>query len=232
MKKTLAFTASLLIFCAILGVMLLLGQKEINEKKITEELSLQIIEPESIFRKITIKRENDTIIIERMENSNIWEMTSPQSGMCETVYINQLLGDLYQVQKDKIIEETPTDLLQYELEKPRGEYILEFINKDNPITLLVGKFNYNHDSLYAKLSNQDQVFLTTDLLDRYIISQPSAFRSKSLLFNHPSQYYSVQINITDPFRVFFHIPKISHIFFIFFGGHFASPQVFFNYPAV
>ena len=124
-------------------------------------------------------------------------MLSPQTGLCETIYINQLLGDIYQLKKEKIIEENPDDLLLYELKKPRGEFTLEFLNSDNPVILEVGKLNYNQDSLYAKISGQDQVFLIADLLDRYIKAPSKNFRSKTLLFNHPSENYSIEFSILD-----------------------------------
>lgn len=199
MKKTLAVTATLLAVAIAMGLYLYvyLPQKEKESAPPMEWMPGKVIERTETFNRFTLKTPEFRIALERIPNSEAWRIVEPLEALADSITSQMLINDFSNLEMEKLIDPDPKDLSQYHLDQPLAEVVYEFSNRD-PVTLLIGKINYGQDHFFAKLESAPEVFLVPIIIKEHLRSSVEQFRSKTLLFHHPSQIQGFEMKIDDP----------------------------------
>ncbi|MBM4069159.1 MAG: DUF4340 domain-containing protein [Planctomycetes bacterium] len=92
-----------------------------------------------------------------------WKMTEPLEADAERAELDDFLKSFAALRADKLIAEKPTDLKPYGLDRPLVRWQLFSDDaKQPPLTLLIGGKDKDGKRSYAKLADNDLVFLLDD----------------------------------------------------------------------
>ncbi len=200
MKKTIALTAAL--FAAAVALALYVFHVEPNTEKPNpaapgEWRPEPVLDRGLQIERISLVREGEPLTVKAVARGG-FRLVEPIEAAAEPVYTESFYKDLLDIEKEKIISLEPGDLSIYQLEKPLAKIVYHVAGRDKPVTLLIGKRNYNLDHYFAKLEHEDTVFLIDDDIHMHLEVPLDALRSKALYYKNPESILSVQVTIEDP----------------------------------
>jgi len=115
------------------------------------------------------------------KNGDKWEIVAPQQLPASESDLIGLTSALGQMEVVRLIEENPTDLKEYGLEKPRVE--VDFKSKDGKPSgkIVFGDKTATGGNMYAKRNDEKRVFLVADFQDSSLNKSTFDLRDKSLM---------------------------------------------------
>ncbi len=109
---------------------------------------------------------DETVFALERGSDSLWQMTYPRAFAVHSSNITNLMDNLVRVQVDSFVEENPTDLAKYGLDKPKYTLKLRGTINGNVVNreLLFGDMITNNDTetqMYGYISDSKQVFILT-----------------------------------------------------------------------
>jgi len=145
------------------------GGKLLSDRKSMRSKVLYEITSDQITSLAMNRKGNNVFVAEKVDDTT-WSMTSPIKGNVNDSALYSMLEALAGTSVLEFIDDNPTDLSQYGLEKPAYEFV--FNAKDaGEITLQLGKEKSKGWSIYAKLAGKDEVF-TVDVSAFTFLDKP------------------------------------------------------------
>lgn len=158
MKVKLSSTTFLVVCFSLLVAWYALYEKQIKVKQTTEEQNLKRLTSFSKddIQDLEIATSADAVFKLKRSGSE-WLLVSPVEDTADSGVINSLLTTLTTSEQERVIEENPTDLAVFGLEKPG---LVLKLSKDAQTTqeIFVGNQTQVGSSVYAKTSSGKQVF--------------------------------------------------------------------------
>lgn len=144
-------------------------------------------------------RKGDTLIVLKREGdlstgqAGGWRLTEPVQATADSSEVASLLHTLLETGEERRIEEAPTSLADYGLERPSLHLSVTLKGGKTLPALLLGDLNPNGRSVYAKRPDQPAVFLVTVIVRIRADRKPDDFRDKTLLALEPNQVTHVEL---------------------------------------
>ncbi len=148
---------------------------------------------EKDVEEIVITRGEGRIVLKR--EGNAWRLIEPVQATADDTEVTSLLHTLLEAKEERRIEDAPTNLADYGLERPSIRLGLTLKGGKTSPTLLLGDLNPNGRSVYVKRPDQPAVFLATVVVRLRTDKKPDDFRNKTLLALEPNQVTRVEITI-------------------------------------
>ncbi len=104
--------------------------------------------------KMELSRNGQEIVVEK--RNDLWELKKPTEGKAKYSAVIDLLNETKNLKWEKIVEEAPTALNQYNLDNPVATLALTKADGEPIGTLLLGK--EEGDLVFAKLKDKPQVY--------------------------------------------------------------------------
>jgi hypothetical protein len=134
--------------------------KELNDIRV---IRLVKIDTEKVSG-LEIKRGETTISIVKEENN--WILKDDKDTKINELKVQEILGRINELEVQKSLDDNPTDLAPYGLDRPETE--LTISESDKKTTLLFGKDE--NEKVYSKLADGKSVYVLTDEILSYIPS--------------------------------------------------------------
>jgi Domain of unknown function (DUF4340) len=108
-----------------------------------------------------------------------WQIVAPVAASPDTAEVSGLTSNLSTVEMQRVIEDNASDLKEYGLAQPRVEVSFKADGKQQ--TLQIGEKTPPGTDLYAKLADQNKVFLISSFLDSTFNKTTFDLRDKAAL---------------------------------------------------
>lgn len=146
---------------------------------------------EKDVEQIAITRGEARIVLKREGDG--WRLIEPVQATADGSEVVPLLHTLLEAREERRIEEAPTHLADYGLERPSLQLSVTLKDGKTLPALLLGDLNPNGRSVYAKRPDQPAVFLATVIVRVRADRRPDDFRDKTLLALEPNQVAQVEL---------------------------------------
>lgn len=170
-KTTLILLA---IFIALL-VFVIFFQSKIEKERGKEEKLVELSSDD--VQKITFKKEDEPISFQKDEKGE-WLITEPLEAKADKYEVNRLAEDFSDLRIERVVEEEPSDLSQYEI--PQKEISLTYKDKDQPVKILIGMENPLDSTFFAKREDEQRVVLIPSHLKSLLEKKVFDFRQKDI----------------------------------------------------
>lgn len=110
-----------------------------------------------------------------------WELVEPVKVEADASEASSVTSNLGSLEIQRVVEENPRDLAQYGLNPPRVDVAFRVKDEKEFRRLLVGEKTPTGGDLYAKLPNDNKVFLISSFLDNTFNRTPFDLRDKTIL---------------------------------------------------
>jgi len=166
------------VFAALLAFVLLFEEFKGGGEK-DEEAKLVALSSDDV-RKITLKRETDSITFEKMgeDDKQEWVITEPLEAKADKYEVDRLADSFSDLKIERVVEEEPEDLEKYEI--PKKEITLWFKDKEKPVRILLGAENPLDNTLFAKREDEARVVLIPSYLKSTVEKSLFDFRQKDI----------------------------------------------------
>ena len=128
--------------------------------------------------EVTIKSESGDRTTLRKGGSD-WQIVQPAQAQPDAGEISGITSSLASLELQRVVDENPSDVKQYGLASPRVEVGFKADGKTH--RLLIGNKTPPGTDLYAKLGDQNKVFLVASYLDSTFNRGTFDLRDKSVL---------------------------------------------------
>lgn len=128
---------------------LLAAKKDLKDKK------LYTVKPEDIIT-MSMDRNGASVFTAKKNGDTDWQMQTPIQGAVNTSALEPMLTALTQTTASEYIEENPSDLAKYGLDKP--QYAFDFSTSTAKYRLLLGSEKEKGSTMYAMLEGGKDVF--------------------------------------------------------------------------
>jgi len=110
-----------------------------------------------------------------------WQITGPVSVPADEAEVSGIVTSLASVDIERTVDESPGDLKQYGLADPRVDITFTAAGTVRPQQLLIGDKTATSGDLYARLPNQNKVFLIAGSFDASFNRGTFDLRQKAVL---------------------------------------------------
>jgi hypothetical protein len=110
-----------------------------------------------------------------------WQLTEPVKAEADASEATSIASNLSSLEIQRVVEENPGDLAQYGLNPPRVDVAFRVKDKKDFRHLFVGEKTPTGGDLYAKLQDDNKVFLISSYLDNTFNRTAFDLRDKSIL---------------------------------------------------
>ncbi len=158
--------------------------------------ALYDVDPDDVTR-VELKREGETIALDRSEASERWQMTQPAKVLADNSRVRDVISDLKNLSRrtagsakdDKQGAFTPQDksyLAEYRLDQPLKTVTLTYRPKGadketKSVTLDVGTTTADNEGLYVKLASEPVVFVVNKTSLNSLDKKANEFRQPKLV---------------------------------------------------
>jgi hypothetical protein len=122
-----------------------------------------------------------------------WALVEPVKAEADASEASSVTSNLGSLEIQRVVDENPGDLKQYGLNPPRVDVAFRLKDEKEFRRLLVGEKTPTGGDLYAKLQNDNKVFLISSFLDNTFNRTPFDLRDKSILEFDREKVDSVEI---------------------------------------
>lgn len=168
------FKTTFLLFLAliILGLCFYINKTMLKKKEMAEESErLRIEQTKKIFpfdpedvKKIEITRGKQILIYQKVDQG--WEIVKPIRKRVDDSHLEDFIKILINFTQEIIpVEENPTSLGDFNLDKPSHMITLWVHGNSQPRSLLLGGKNIERSTFYAKLKDSNRVFFVGTLIE-------------------------------------------------------------------
>ncbi len=110
-----------------------------------------------------------------------WQLVAPNAADADGGVVGTVTSNLASLEIQRVIDEEPTDLAQYGLDPARIDVAFRLEDQQDFRHLLVGDTTPTGGDLFAKLPDENRVFLISSFLDSIFNKAPFDLRDKVIL---------------------------------------------------
>ncbi len=110
-----------------------------------------------------------------------WELVEPARAEADAAEVTSITSNLSSLEVQRVVDENPGDLAQYGLNPPRVDVAFREEGDKEFRHLLIGEKTPTGGDLYAKLQDENRVFLVASYLDTTFNRTPFDLRDKRVL---------------------------------------------------
>lgn len=137
------------------------------------------VSPENIV-EVEIKNvAGETTRVERVEAN--WQLMAPQKADADAAAVASVTSSLASLEVQRVVDEMPSDLGQYGLERPQIEVAFRAREQKEFERLQIGDKTPTGGDLYARKPGENRVFLISSFLDATFNKTAFDFRDKRIL---------------------------------------------------
>jgi hypothetical protein len=134
----------------------------------------------SAIDSLTVKSSSgDSTSLEK--SGNDWTIVDPVKADADADVVSGITSNLASLEIQRVVEQKPGDYTQFGLQPPRVEIDFTASGDKTPHRLLVGAKTPTGGDMYARLGDQDRVFLIQAYLDTSFDQKTFALRDKAVL---------------------------------------------------
>lgn len=126
-----------------------------------------------------------------------WTLVKPVQNPVNETEVSSMTSGLANLEIQRVVDEKPTDLKQYGLAEPRLDISYKAEGGDTK-RVLIGEKTATGGDLYAKLPNENKVFLIAGYLDATFNKTPFNLRDKSILKVERDSVDALEIDVANP----------------------------------
>ena len=141
--------------------------------------------------ELTVKSESgDTTTLKKTGTD--WQIVAPTAARADAAESSGIASNLASLEQQRVVEESPQNLEDFGLAKPRIEISFKQAGKDQ--TLQIGSKTPTGNDLYAKIAGQSKVFLIAAFLESTFNRSTFDLRDKTALRVDPRAVESLEIS--------------------------------------
>ena len=134
------------------------------------------------IREIRIRsKSGETTSLKKDETGTPWRLTAPLEATADSAEVTGIVTNLASLEIQRVVEESPQDLSLFGLTNPRINVAYKSEGDDNFTILLIGEKTPTGTDLYAKLPDENRVFLISGFLETTFDRTPFHLRDKTIL---------------------------------------------------
>jgi uncharacterized protein DUF4340 len=142
------------------------------------------------IEEFTVKSESGERTTLR-KNGADWQIVEPAAGKPDAAEVSGITTNLSTLEIQRVIDENPSDLAEFNLAQPRVEVTFKAAGKDHK--LLIGRKTPPGSDLYAKLDDQTKVVLIPAFVDTTFNRTTFDLRDKSVLSVNRDEVGSIAV---------------------------------------
>jgi len=197
MKRLMIFSGILAAVALGLAAWLVLDQPKPNPEQ--EWRPTPLIPKDAAIDELTMVYEGKTIKFVYQEQYDSYAILADgKDYIPDKISVDRFINAVLLLKRKKLIALDPPDLTIYALKPPALTLTVKFDGEPEPLELEIGKENYTHDAIFAKIKGKPTVFLIPMDIGAFIGLEPKAFRTRSLFYSLPMDVASIEIKIDDP----------------------------------
>jgi hypothetical protein len=140
--------------------------------------------------EFTIKSESGEETTVR-KNGTEWQIVAPVTAKPDSSEVSGITTNLASLDIQRVIDENPSDVAQYQLDKPRLEVTFKADGRTH--TLKIGRKTPPGSDLYARIDDQTRVVLVPSFLDTTFNRTTFDLRDKAVLTVNRDEVGSVAV---------------------------------------
>ena len=187
------FKTTIILFSILIILLIFVFFFEVKEKKGEKEEKLVELSSNDV-QKIIFKREDGTISFQKDEKGE-WLISEPLEAAADKYEVDQLAGDFSDLRVERVVEEAPEDLSQYEI--PKKEITLWYKEREKPVKILVGMENPLDRTFFAKREDEKRVVLIPSLLKSLLEKKILDFRKKDIFSFETDKVKNIKLRAKD-----------------------------------
>lgn len=134
-----------------------------NTTKDQNSISVSTIDTDKV---VSFSYSYDGVEFEFKKENDIWVCSNDTSKELDQDKLNELVGNFKDVTVSRVVEDAPTDLVQYGLDKPTN--IIKVLDTDgNTTTYEIGNKNDVTGGYYFRTQDNDVVYLITSFPEEF-----------------------------------------------------------------
>jgi hypothetical protein len=184
--------STLILLVILIGLGAYIYSTRNNEETVSEENRVFASLEADDLQSITVRAESgDTTTLERSGDS--WQIVSPITAPASSTEASGLASTLTTLDRTRVVDEAPANLAEFGLAPPRVS--VEFkTSGDAPAGgLLIGNKTTTGQSLYAKRSDGNAVFLIPSYQESSLNKSTFDLREKAVLAFNRDQVQTIQV---------------------------------------
>jgi hypothetical protein len=122
-----------------------------------------------------------------------WQLIAPDKADADDGVVGTVTSNLSTLEVQRVVDENPTDLVQYGLNPPRIDVSFRLKDQKEFQRLLVGEKTPTGGDFFAKRPSENRVFLVSSFLDAIFNKTPFELRDKAVLKFDRNQAQAVEI---------------------------------------
>jgi hypothetical protein len=126
-----------------------------------------------------------------------WTMMEPAAAKADDSEVTSIATNLASLERQRVVDEAPTDIAQYGLAKPRVEVAFRKAGDKDFTRLLLGEKTPTGSDLYARLPTEKRVFLVSGYLDGTFNRTAFDLRDKKVLVFDREKTSALEVVTSD-----------------------------------
>jgi hypothetical protein len=132
------------------------------------------------IQEIEIRRaDGETLRLER-SGEDAWQLLAPVQAPADASEADGLAGNIASLERERVVAEGELNLADYGLENPKLEVEFKTEDAETPTTVLLGDETPTTTNMYAKLADEDKVFVMAASLESSFDKKAWDLREKSV----------------------------------------------------
>lgn len=147
-------------------------------------------EPEKkpkVFENVQESEIEEIVVTSRGETTRLrktggkWQIVEPISSDADMEQVNNLLGNFATLERDDLVEESPTDLKRFGLSPPRADVAFRKQGAKDLRHLLIGNKAPTAGEIYAQVQGEKRVILISGFMESVFVRTTFDLRDKTAL---------------------------------------------------
>jgi hypothetical protein len=130
-----------------------------------------------VANKIRVTRDGKVVVFEKNKD-NAWDMTEPMKSKADESKIRDLLNQVSNLRITDFVDDHPTNLNMYGLNKPHEKVEVWEKNNQSPKAVLIGRKKLKTTAYFAKSLDAPSVYTTADYFEKTLDLKISDYRDK------------------------------------------------------
>ncbi len=181
-KKTIILFLILLVMGGYYYTRVNLSEKQQKQEEAAKKI---FTTTEETLQEISIKRQNEEIVLKKQEKS--WKMLQPVEASTDDEAVQRLITEFANAEQKKTIADDTSQDQEFGLDQPQLTVIVKGQEGSSPMQLAIGNETPTNSGYYARVDNQKKVVLISSLVKTGLDKSMYDLRDKTILVFEPTQ---------------------------------------------
>jgi hypothetical protein len=145
------------------------------------------------INQVEIKSGSGEVTALKKDSNGDWTMVKPAETRADQSAVSDVVTNLASLEEDRVVEENASDLKTYGLAEPRIDVTFNVEGEKEPKRILFGDKNPTSVGVYAKLPNDNRVFVVPYSVDTALSRSSFDLRDKTALKFEQDKVDSIEL---------------------------------------